>query len=325
MPSIPPLIRRTNGSWGTRDFGVSAAIVSLSNSKLKPLTPNRKDKQLDQSPGLPNKRERVSFGRLARDGVVELVLTTVLLFGVVSIVRWVIGPSPISRTIPGIHTELWIVGAAVAFLLAGLILSPPGRASGGHMNPAISLAMWRFGVFPGAGVIPYTIAQLLGSVLGVVAARGVWGHVVAESPVEYAALQPGQGWSTWQLFVVEALGMTVIAFVVGLCLAVPRLTSFVPWIVGSLVGLGIALLGTATGGSLNPARQFGPAVASGQTRFLWVYLLAPMFGAAIAAWLRRKIQRQRRVLTHRLCGTVGTSTAKVIEGVSHLIGANRIT
>ena len=280
---------------------------------------------MQESPALPEKGERPGIVRLARDSAIELILTSILLFGVVTIVRWVIGPSPISRAIPGIHAELWIVGAAVALLLAGLILSPPGRASGGHTNPAISLAMWRFGVFPGAGVIPYSIAQLLGSVFGVVAARLVWGHVVAESPVVYAALQPGQGWSTWQLFVVEALGMTVIAFVVGLCLAVPRLTSFVPWIVGSLVGLGIALLGTATGGSLNPARQFGPAVASGQTRFLWVYLLAPMFGAAIAAWLRGKIQRQRRVLAHRLCGTIGTSTAKAIEGVSPLIGANRIT
>jgi glycerol uptake facilitator-like aquaporin len=267
---------------------------------------------VEQSPALPKNAERLAIVRLARDSAIELILTSILLFGVVTIVRWVIGPSPISRAIPGIHAELWIVGAAVALLLAGLILSPPGRASGGHTNPAISLAMWRFGVFPGAGVIPYSMAQLLGSVLGVVAARLVWGHIVAEPPVVYAALQPGPGWSTWELFVVEALGMTVIAFVVGLCLAVPRLTSFVPWIVGSLVGLGIALLGTATGGSLNPARQFGPAVVSGQTRFLWAYLLAPMFGAAIAAWLRRKIQCQRRVLTHRLCGTIGTSTAKVI-------------
>lgn len=280
---------------------------------------------MQESPARSKNAEPPGIVRLARDSAIELILTSILLFGVVSIVRWVIGPSPISRAIPGIHAELWIVGAAVAFLLAGLILSPPGRASGGHTNPAISLAMWRFGVFPGAGVIPYSIAQLLGSVLGVVAARTVWGHIVAEPPVVYAALQPGPGWSTWELFVVEALGMTAIALVVGLCLAVPRLTSFVPWIVGSLVGLGIALLGTATGGSLNPARQFGPAVVSGQTRFLWVYLLAPMFGAAISAWLRRKIQRQRRVLTHRLCGTIGTSTAKVIEDVSHLIGANHIT
>jgi glycerol uptake facilitator-like aquaporin len=280
---------------------------------------------VQESPALRKNAERLGIVRLARDSAIELILTSILLFGVVTIVRWVIGPSPISRAIPGIHAELWIVGAAVALLLAGLILSPAGRASGGHTNPAISLAMWRFGVFPGAGVIPYSIAQLLGSVLGVVAARTVWGHVVAEPPVVYAALQPGPGWSTWELFVVEALGMTVIALVVGLCLAVPRLTSFVPWIVGSLVGLGIALLGTATGGSLNPARQFGPAVVSGQTRFLWAYLLAPMLGAAIATWLRWKIQRRRSVLTHRLCGTIETSTAKVIEDVSHLIGTNRIT
>ncbi|WP_263349724.1 aquaporin [Acidicapsa acidisoli] len=280
---------------------------------------------MQESPALPKNAERLGIVRLARDSAIELILTSILLFGVVTIVRWVIGPSPISRAIPGIHAELWIVGAAVAMLLAGLILSPPGRASGGHTNPAISLAMWRFGVFPGVGVIPYSIAQLLGSVVGVVAARLVWGHIVAEPPVVYAALQPRPGWSTWEVFVVEALGMTVIALVVGLSLAVPRLTSFVPWIVGSLVGLGIALLGTATGGSLNPARQFGPVVISGQTRFLWAYLLAPMFGAAIAAWLRRKIQRQRRVLTHRLCGTIGVSTAKAIEDVSHLIGANRIT
>ena len=58
-----------------------------------------------------------------------------------------------------------------------------------------------------------------------------------------------------------------------------------------------------TGGSVNPARQFGPAVISGQTQFLWVYLLAPMLGAVIAAWLRQTIQHRRAVLTHRLCGT----------------------
>jgi glycerol uptake facilitator protein/aquaporin Z len=235
----------------------------------------------------------------------ELVLTSVLLFGVVSIVRWVIGPSSISRAVPGIHAELCIVGAAVACLLVGLILTPLGRASGGHMNPAISLAMWRFGVFPGAGVIPYTIAQLLGSILGVAAARWVWGDVVAAPPVIYGALQPGPGWSTLELIATEALGMAVIVFLVGLCLSVQRLTPFVPWIVGALVGVGIAVLGTATGGSLNPARQFGPAIVSGQTQFLWVYLVAPFVGAAVAAWLRSQFQDRRKVLTHRLCGTVG--------------------
>jgi glycerol uptake facilitator-like aquaporin len=262
----------------------------------------------------PNKIVAVApSARLARDSAFEFVLTAVLLFGVVTIVRWVIGPSLISRSLPGIHIQLVIVGALVGLLLAGIILSPPARASGGHTNPAISLAMWRFGVFPGAGVVPYAVAQLLGSVVGVVAARAVWGRVVAAPSVGYAVLQPGPRWSIWGLFVGEVLGMAVIIFIVGVCLAVHRLAPFVPWIVGALVGTGIAALGTATGGSLNPARQFGPAVLSGVTQYLWVYLLAPMLGAELAVWFRQAIQSRRAVLTHRLCGTLGddhTSTPK---------------
>ena len=258
---------------------------------------------MDESQRSPKKVEGLRFDQLARNTARELILTFILLFGVTSIVRWVIGPSVISRMIPQIHGELLIVGAAVAVLLAGLILSPTGKASGGHMNPAISLAMWRFRVFPGAGVVPYTIAQLLGSVLGVLAARAVWGQVVAEPPVLYAVLQPGPVWSTGELFAAEALSMGVIVFLVGLCLAVPRMAPLVPWVVGVLIGMAIVLLGTSTGGSVNPARQFGPAVMSGQSHFLWVYLLAPMLGAVIAAWLRQTIQHCRDVLTHRLCGT----------------------
>jgi glycerol uptake facilitator protein/aquaporin Z len=254
------------------------------------------------SRSLPDSPQKAAALRLLRDSGYELLLTFALLFGVATIVRWVIGPSFISREAPEIHLQLAIVGLVVGLLLAGLILSPPGKVCGGHANPAISLGMWLFGVFPGAGVVPYAIAQLLGSVLGVVAARRVWGSVVAEPPVVYAALQPAAGWTTWQLFAGEALGMMVIVFLVGICLSLPRLAPFVPWIVGALVGLGIALLGTSTGGSLNPARQFGPAVVSGQTHFLWVYLIAPMPGAAIGAWLRQAFLRHRCVLTHRLCG-----------------------
>ena len=258
---------------------------------------------MDDSVDPSNGPRPVTFGQLVRHSALELILTFCMLFGVTSIVRWVIGPSFISRTFPEIQVELLIVGASVAILIAGLILSPPGKASGGHMNPAISLAMWRFGVFPGAGVVPYVIAQLLGSVLGVLVARAVWGPVVAEPSVAYAVLQPGPGWSAAELFVAETLSMAFIVLLVGVCLAAPRLAPFVPWIVGVAIGTAIATLGTSTGGSVNPARQFGPAILSGQTRFLWAYLLAPMVGAMVATWLRQSIQRHRYVLTHRLCGT----------------------
>jgi glycerol uptake facilitator-like aquaporin len=234
--------------------------------------------------------------------VLEFLLTFVLLFGVVTFVRWAIGPSVVNRAIPQIHPELVIVGAAVALLVAGLILSPPGRVSGGHMNPAISLAMWRFGVFPAAGVLPYAAAQLAGSALGALAAGAIWRAAAQRPPVSYAALQPTPAWGAAQLFATEAVSMFVIVLIIGFCLSVRRLAGAVPWIVGILVGGAIALLGTLSGGSDNPARQFGPALASGQTRFLWIYLLAPMLAAALAAAARRAIHPARQVTTHRLCG-----------------------
>jgi glycerol uptake facilitator-like aquaporin len=239
---------------------------------------------------------------IARHSALECLLTFVLLFGVVTFVRWMIGPSAVSRAIPDIHLQLVIVGAAVGGLVAGLILSPPGRASGAHLNPAISLAMWRFGVFPGAGVLPYAAAQLAGSALGVLAAGAVWGSAATRPPVSYAVLQPAAGWGAGPLFAVEALSMFVIVLIIGACLSMRRLAGAVPWVVGLLVGGAIALLGTVSGGSDNPARQFGPAVASGQARFLWAYLLAPMLAATLAAAARRAISPARPVMTHRLSG-----------------------
>jgi glycerol uptake facilitator protein/aquaporin Z len=147
------------------------------------------------------------------------------------------------------------------------------------------------------------VAQLLGSVLGVLVARAVWGAVVEQPPVLYAVIQPAPLWSTAPLFAAELIGMGVIVFLVGYFLSVSRLAPFVPYLVGGLIGLGIVLLGTQTGGSLNPARQFGPAVISGHTDELWVFLLAPMVGAELAARLLWAFQKRRQVLTHRLCGT----------------------
>jgi glycerol uptake facilitator-like aquaporin len=182
----------------------------------------------------------------------EAVLTAVLLFGVASVVRWIIGASPISRAVPGLHLELLLVGVIVGLLLAGLILSPLGKVSGGHLNPAISLAMWRFGVFPGRGVLPYVAAQLTGSLLGVLLARAAWGPSLAEPSVAYAALKPAPGWSNGMVFLVEGASMAVIIVLVGVFLSVPRLAPCVPWLVGCLIGAAIAGLGSVTGDASTP-------------------------------------------------------------------------
>ncbi|MFD5065051.1 MIP/aquaporin family protein [Streptomyces sp. NPDC058394] len=217
-----------------------------------------------------------------RLGAVELTLTFLLLFGVTTIVRWVIGPSAVSDALAGTRLQLLAVGVSVGVLVTALIISPLGKRSGAHMNPAISLAMWRFGVLPGRAVVPYAMGQLTGSLLGVLAARGVWGSATSAPPVAYAALQPAPGWSPTGLFLAETSCTAAIALLVGLFLSVRRLTRITPYMVGVVVCLAITLLGASTGGSANPARQFGPALAAGQPGFLWVYLLAPVLGAALA-------------------------------------------
>jgi glycerol uptake facilitator protein/aquaporin Z len=227
---------------------------------------------MDESLGPPTAAERVA--PLAQDSAFELILTFVLLFGVTSIVRWVTGPSLISRVIPQINVELLIVGAAVALLRVGLILTPPGRASGGHMNPAISFAMWCFGVFRGRGSAVYhsPVARLPYS--------ACW------PPVQCGVRSwPGRPCCTPCSARTDVVDRELFAAGPSLwpsscsssgSVAVPRLAPFVPWVVRVQPGWP-SLLGRSTE-QLNPARQFGPAAVSGQTHFLWVYLLAPMLG-----------------------------------------------
>src|SRR5258707_14249534 len=100
---------------------------------------------------------------LAQHSAIELILTSILLFGVTTIVRFVVGPSAILSAFPQIHVELLIVGLGVGVLLTGLIKSPLGKISGGHPNPAYSFALWGFWGFPPAGILPYPSAKLFRS------------------------------------------------------------------------------------------------------------------------------------------------------------------
>jgi glycerol uptake facilitator protein/aquaporin Z len=88
---------------------------------------------------------------------------------------------------------------------------------------------------------------------------------------------------------------------VGLCLASRRSARAVPLVVGLMVGIAIVGLGTLTGGSDNPARQFGPAIMSGSTHDLWIFMLAPLAGALLAPLIHRALLRNP-LTTHALCG-----------------------
>ncbi|MFD7439253.1 MIP/aquaporin family protein [Streptomyces sp. NPDC059861] len=198
---------------------------------------------------------------LAR-AVDEFVLATVLLFLAVTVVRWVREPDS-ALYVGDLGAALAVIGVLSGAILTGLILSPPGRRSGGHMNPAVTVSLWLMDAFPGRSVAPYVLAQLAGSAAGTGLGRLVWGPAVSLPSVDYAVIVPAPTWQPMSVFATEAGSMTIIMVAVGLTKVHARSARFVPYVIGPAVALVIAVLGPRSGGSANPARQFGPAHGAG--------------------------------------------------------------
>jgi len=223
---------------------------------------------------------------VARHAAFEFVLTTTLLFVVVSLVRWLGHPaSPLAIANPS--ALFAVAGTLVAVLIAGLMYSPLGHRSGGHMHPGVTLFVWLGGGLPGAAVVPYVVAQLAGSVAGAGLARLVWGPAVTQ--VGYAAV--GSGLGDVGLFLAEALPVAAIFVVVSFFLPRPETARFVPVVIGVGVGLTIAFLASVSGASVNPARQLGPALFAGRTHGLWIYLTAPVVAPLVVALVLRAVRK----------------------------------
>jgi glycerol uptake facilitator-like aquaporin len=234
----------------------------------------------------------------------EFALTTVLLFIAVTLVRWLRDPaSPLY--IADLNAALAVIGVLSGAILTGLILAPPGRRSGGHMNPAVTVGLWLMDSFPGRNVLPYVLAQLGGSLAGTGLARLLWGPA-ALSLVRYGAVGPAPAWQSGAVFVAEAGTVILLILVVGFLLA-PRSHAVLPYVIGVFVGLVIVFLGPLSGGSINPARQLGPAAFSGQNICLWIYLVAPVAGAVLGALVHRLLIRRPRTREHVLMPGVRTS------------------
>lgn len=96
-----------------------------------------------------------------------------------------------------------MIGAVSGAILTGLILSPPGRRSGGHTNPAVTVGLWLMDAFPGRHVLPYVLAQLAGSAAGTGLARLAWGPAVALPSVSHAAIRPAPTWQPVPVLLAE--------------------------------------------------------------------------------------------------------------------------
>ena len=179
------------------------------------------------------------------------------------------------------------VGVAISFgLVIMIMIYAVGHISGAHFNPAVTLAFAVSRHFPPARVLAYWAAQLAersgrrSSCAARWATSRMWAR--RSRPAPTARRSCGRRcYSFFLMFVIMAVATDARA--VGEAAAIA---------IGGTVGLDAMFGGPITGASMNPARSLGPAIAAGDFTSIWVYLAAPIAGAAVAAIAYQVVSRQ---------------------------------
>jgi len=201
------------------------------------------------------------------------VIFTVLLDHPRSIVPQLL-PDPAVRRV--------LIGIAMGLTNIALIYSKPGRRSGAHMNPVVTLTFFRLGKVAVADAAGYVAAQFAGATAVMTLAVFTAGSWISDPAVDYVTTKPG-ALGTAVAFVAEtgiSFGMMLLVLVLS---NDPRFRRWTGVAAGTLVAVYISLEAPISGMSMNPARTFAPAIVSGDFMALWLYFVAPvagMFGAA---------------------------------------------
>jgi MIP family channel proteins len=185
------------------------------------------------------------------------------------------------------HGAIGVTGIAFAHGLTIMAMAYAfGRVSGGHFNPAVTSAMLatrRIG--PAKGIF-YIVSQLLGAALAGLLLLAIYrGSPWVSAPPYLGACDLSQV-SFRAGFVIEAVLTFFLVFVIFTTAVDERgPAATAPIAIGLTITLGILWAGPLTGAAINPARAFGPAVASGHWANHLVYWLGPLLGGSIAGLL----------------------------------------
>ena len=179
---------------------------------------------------------------------------------------------------------LVIVGFAYAY----------GHISGTHINPAVTLSVWTAGEMQTVRAVSYMLIQLLGGISGALALRWVLGGTATGLGTTNFASSFAAGDTTITItaatgFVVEALITFFLANAVLNAGVSGKATIPGGLAIGLTLTFCILMAGPLTGGSANPARTLGPAVATGNFADIWVYFGGQAVGAIVAGLLYRGV------------------------------------
>ena len=207
--------------------------------------------------------------------------------------------SPVPALIPALRLRLLLTGFIFAGGGALVVYSPLGSLSGGHLNPAVTLAFLLQKKMRARDAAIYMAAQAAGAAAGALAVLRLWGEIAVSARLGMTLVRPG--FSLTAAALLEAgmtAGLVLLIFYMG---AERRRARFTGLAAGLLVWLFVFLEAPLTGTGINPARSLGPAAALGMYYGqLWLYLLAPLFGAAAAVFVYNLAGRLRGPLCGKL-------------------------
>ena len=196
---------------------------------------------------------------------------------------------------------LTLVGmAAVHGIGMAIIISATMSISGGHINPAVTFALWLAGKIDGKTAGAYVGAQLVGAIIGaflvnLLLPSGAVQVAMSGAPRLGAAVTFAQG-----IWIEAVLTFFLVSAVFGTAVSpdAPKIGGF---------GIGLAIFvdalvgGHLTGAMMNPARALGPALAGHAMQGQAVYWIGPLLGAGVAALLWRARRSARSCSTRSTC------------------------
>lgn len=198
----------------------------------------------------------------------ELLGTYVLVLGgTAAIVSAAAGGAPTNIVIVAFAFGLALMAALYAF----------GEISGGHYNPAVSLAMTFDGRMDPLSMAGYWVAQIVGATLASLTLL----VVTSTETVAGTMTTLGEGVEAWEAFLME---MVFTAIFLAVILKVTKSANSMKT---AFLGIGLTLtmihlvLIPSTGTSVNPARSLGPGIVGGVWTDQWLYWIAPLVGAAL--------------------------------------------
>jgi aquaporin Z len=182
-----------------------------------------------------------------------------------------------------------VTGVALAHgLTIAVMVSATAAVSGGHLNPAVSLALLATRKIGALSALGYVVAQVLGAIAAALLLKACVPSQALDA-VQLGTPAAGAGVSAGQVILIEAILTFFLMFVIYGTAVDPRAPRLAGLFIGLTVGLDVLAGGPLTGAAMNPARFLGPALVSGRLADTLLYIVGPVAGAVVAALVWRYV------------------------------------